>query len=345
LPSAICYHHHPMLSLSLPQAGPISEREFFTHRRVAEGLVPCPRLGIGAAWLGDAEDGPRLDEAIATLHAAWSAGFLLTDTSPRYGNSEVVIGNALGSYESCDRWNGPAPILATKCGAERQAKQPDFSPDGLRQRLDRSRKRFNGRSIDLLAVHEPHMCPTAQRAGVISFIESVVDHGEVAVAGLGGGGPDVQKRWLEFGSFSYVITHARINALTLQGLTDSAPNARQNGAKVLAATPLMMGFLGSRFDASQQQLRDGTLRDGLRVFALRAQRQKALADEAGIPATQLAVRFLLSLPTVDLVLCGPSTPAEWEDNQAAYEAGPLPEGLYGQVWRNAQDGDEPRIGG
>ena len=70
-----------------------------------------------------------------------------------------------------------------------------------------------------------------------------------------------------------------------------------------------------------------------------------LADDAAIPLSQLAIRFVLSMPAVDFVLAGAARPAEWEDTRLAYEAGPLPTDLYRQVWANAQRGLEPDTGG
>ena len=135
----------------------------------------------------------------------------------------------------------------------------------------------------------------------------------------------------------------RINAVSLQGLTDLVPLAREHGASIFAASPMLMGFLGSRFDeyVSQRPLVHGLPES----FAERGLRLRELAEKAGMTLSRLAVRFLLSMPAADFVIVGASRPQTWADCRAAYEAGPLDADLYADVWRNAQRGPEFVCGG
>lgn len=316
--------------LSLPVDDPLTPDTFFAERSVTNGIKPCRRLACGTAGLADAVEGDRLEQAITTLHDMWDAGFLFVDTAPLYGNAECVVGEALR------RWRGPQPIVNTKFGREADGHR-DHDPQWLAKSFDRSVQRLEGSRIDMLAVHEPERCPDTYREDCIEMVKNLQAQGVPTAVGLGGGGPAV-RQWLPSGAFQYIITYCRVNALSLQGLTDAVPLAQRFGVSVLVASPTFFGLLGSRHEELMAK-------QGQSVFAQRAQACFRLADEAYLSVPQMAIRFVLSMPTVDFVLCGPAGPTEAADCREAYEAGPLPADLYHTLWQTAQEGTEPLMGG
>jgi D-threo-aldose 1-dehydrogenase len=317
---------------------PLSREAFFALNPPANGVAAVPRLALGTARCGDAVEGPRLEEAVAMLREVWSEGFLLTDSAPLYDNAENVIGAALRG------WGGRDPVLATKCGVETGRVKIDFSRSSIRDMVERSERRF-GRRIDLLAAHEPETCPPAMAQACIDALAELRQEGRIAAAGMGGGGFEVQRQWLGSGVFGYVMTYLRINAVTLQGLADLVPLCRRLKVKIWAASPLAMGMLGDGHEPYVQRLQRGELSPKEQVFVRRAQQVTQIAAEAGLPLSQLATRFLLSMPRVDYVVLGAGTPGQWRDCLTAYRAGPLPVDLYQRLWRAAQEGVESVWGG
>lgn len=313
---------------SHPLQGPLAAEAFFAERPPAQGVRPCRRLGLGTAYLGRFYDTPKQGQAVETIHAAWREGFALVDSAPGYGPAEPLLGEALR------RWRGDRPIVATKTA------QTETELAVVKTQYARSVERLG--KIDLLAVHDARpRFSVDQRNAIADYVGKLQADGEIVATGLGGGGPDVQADWYDIGTFNYVITFFRLGALTLQGLTDAVPSAKHHGASVFAASPLFMGLLGSQ----QTQLLANPPRYFPPVFIKRARRVADLANEWDISLTHLALRFLLSMPMVDVVLTGAANPAEWADVQAAYEAGPLPADLYKHVWQLAQQDPEPRVGG
>jgi aryl-alcohol dehydrogenase-like predicted oxidoreductase len=329
----------PTLQMNIPLHGPLSREAFFALHSPAKGIVPLPRLAVGTARCGDAESEPRIGQAVQMLHKAWGDGFLLTDTAPLYGNAENVVGAALASR------NGPEPVLATKCGVERDRTVVDFSRAFIRRNLERSRERFGGRPIDLLAAHEPESCPASQRQECIDTLAELIEEGQIRAAGLGGGGIDVQRPMMAGGVIGYVLTYNRISAASLQGVGDIVPLCRASGAKVLAGSPLMGGMLGNLLDSYLDNLQKGELLGGEDVFVRRARKISAIAEEAAMALPRLAIRFLLSMPQVDYVVAGTGNLQQWNDCFEAYQAGPLPVDLYQRIWHIAQEGAEPVWGG
>ncbi len=306
-----------------PIDGPISAEIFFSRRSPISGIRPVPRLGLGTAFMVGLEpEGP-----VETLHAAWREGFDYADTAPLYGDAEQILGEALR------QWKGERPVVATKTRRTESA-------DEVRARFAQSCAGLG--PVALLAVHDATPdYPPESRAAITDYVRGLAESGQIVAAGLGGGGPETQAQWLPSGQFRYVITHLRLDPVTLQGLHDSVPQARGQGAAVIAASPMHRGLFGPR----HAFLCDSPPAWLDQVFVRRARVVNRLAQEWAIPLSQLAVRFALSLPMVDMVLTGAKSIQEWEDVRAAYEAGPLPVELYGQVWRNAQLGIEPLDGG
>ena len=328
-----------IVRLALPLEGPLSRDAFFADRAVP-GLRPCKRLGLGTAGLGGVWRKVGFEQSVRALHDAWTDGHALVDTSPHYaqGQSELVLGEALRE------WHGHAPLLLTKLEGYPPFAPPEYAADwraSFEKQHRTSHERFHRRQIDGLAMHDPEVAPPEFEERCAEYLCGAKQRGDIGAAGMGGGGPDRQSRWLATDAFTYAITYKRVSAVTLQGLADIAPAAHRHCKVIIVASPIMMGLLGSGFEAMTAR-KPGHIEQAL---VDRAKRVKPLADEAGLPLSQLAIRFVLSIPSVDFVLSGACTPQEWRDTHTAYEAGPLPRDLYERVWTIAQSGEEAIAGG
>jgi aryl-alcohol dehydrogenase-like predicted oxidoreductase len=329
--------------VDLPAETPLDHGAFFAKTKLHAGAAPSPRLGVGTAGLGGVWGEVDRAESVGVLHDAWRRGFLLADSSPNYndGRSEEVLGEALRG------WNGPAPVVCTKIEGWGDLFVPRAGEtwrDAMERQFQQSVTRFGGRRLDGLAMHDAEHCEPAFTPDCERYLMELEDSGKVGCMGMGGGGPEVQLPALRAfpGRFRYVITYLRLNAITLQALTDLAPECRRQGVAVIAASPVFMGLLGSQYEVRMARPPAHLAP----VLVGRAREIKALADRASLPLSQLALRFLLSMPAVHYVLTGANNAATWADTLAAYEAGPLPAELYADVWRTAQSGgEEPIIGG
>lgn len=324
-------------SVQLPPPAPRTKEAYFAPTALPQ-CRPVPRLGLGTAGLAGVWGPVKREESIAVLHEAWRQGHLLTDTSPNYADAEVVVGEALAS------WTGEAPVLLTKLEGYDNYAPPAFAADwaaSMQKQFETSTKRFGGRKIDGLAMHDPDCSAASFQPACAAFLHKLTNDRKINCVGLGGGGARLQCAHLSNPFLSYIITFKRVSAVTLQGLLDVVPAARQAGAKVIVASPAMMGLLGSKYDAFIQA--PPTHLDA--VFIARAKRVKAIADQAGLPLARLSLRFVLSIPSVDFVLAGGCTPAEWADCKLAYDQGPLPVDVFNAVWNEATVGDEPASGG
>ena len=352
-----------MFDVSLPVAGPIDKDAFFAAKPIAKGLPPCPRMGLGTAWVAHRWQEGVKDEPIRVLHDAWAGGFTFVDSAPNYTKwaGEQALGRALGE------WSGAKPILFTKIDVLEPEEGEDW-PAAIARQYAAIQRLYGGNRIDGLAMHDAERAPTEFVSACMDFLQSRLERREITAAGLGGCGPKLQIPWLRKADLGYIITYMRLGALSLQALTDTVPVAQQQGAKVIVGSAVghVRGVL-KRMEAGQsaqtikevlkqrarklkQSIKNKLQRDHFRnenrdTFMKRALDVMGLADEAGLSWSHLVLRFVLSMPMVDFVLVGSSRWATWTDCRAAYEAGPLPADLYGRMWQIAQDGREPMIGG
>jgi len=272
--------------------------------------------GFGGVW-GEVNDA----DSIAALHDAWDHGFLFCDSAPSYSRAELVLGAALKT------WSGPRPIVATKFGYTSPTDR-DYSPAGLDRLFRQSIERLGGFRPDAMAIHDAQNdVPEATREAAIGYIRGLLQAGEVRHAGLGGGGPAVQREWLASGVFRYILTYNRLNACVLDALRDGVPQAHAHRAKAFAASPLFMGLLGRRFD----EFRANPVGFAEPEFVARATAIHRLSNQAGLPMPEVALRFLLSMAEIDALVVGASSLAEWRQTRAAFEAGPLPADLFNAI--------------
>lgn len=118
-------------------------------RPLGNSGLELPILAFGASSLGQEFRQVRLDEALASVHAALDHGINLIDTSPFYGRgmSEVLLGVALrdiprDSYQLC-----------TKVG--RYTDQHfDFSAKRIEESVHTSLHRLGTDHLDLLLLHD-----------------------------------------------------------------------------------------------------------------------------------------------------------------------------------------------
>src|ERR1041385_7917715 len=113
-------------------------------RRLGKTDMDVTVLGYGGAEVGF----QRAEQETVTrlLNRALDAGLNVIDTAECYGASEELIGNAVAHRRS-------EYYLLTKCGHASGIDLPDWDPRLLEQSIDRSLKRLQTDSVDVLQLH------------------------------------------------------------------------------------------------------------------------------------------------------------------------------------------------
>lgn len=302
-----------------------------------------PRLGYGAANLGNLFRPLTDDEAWAVLDAAWDAGIRHFDTAPHYGLglSERRLGAFLATKPRDEYF------LSTKVGRLLRPNPDheaggldtandfhvpddlqrvwDFSADGIRSSLDESRERLGIERIDLLYLHDPerHDLDLAL-AEALPALEQLRADGEVALIGVGSMVTDALTAVVRTAALDLIMVAGRYTLLEQPAAAQVLPACREKGTGIVAASVFNSGLL-----AQTEPRRDGRYEYGQLPEELwdRLVRISAICADHDVPLPAAALQFPLQADVVRSVVVGGSRPAQLVQN-VEYAAVSIPAFLW-----------------
>lgn len=311
--------------------------------RPSESRMPqLPRLGYGAANLGNLFREVTDDQAWAILDAAWESGIRLYDTAPHYGLglSERRLGAFLRTKPR-DEF-----VLSTKAGRlirpnpdddggldladdfhvpTTMRREWDFSADGIRASLDESLERLGLDRVDVLYLHDPerHDLSLALREG-FPALEQLRAEGAVDAVGIGSMVADALTAAVEQADLDVIMIAGRYTLLEQPAAEAVLPACHARGTGVVAASVFNSGLL-----AKDEPSRDDRYEYGRMPEELwgRLQRLVAVcrAHDVALPAA--AVQFPLRDPAVRSVVVGGSRPEQLRRNAELMDAA-IPAALW-----------------
>ncbi len=292
-------------------------------------MTPFGPLILGTMTFGDTVD---FDGAAAMLDAALDAGITHIDTANGYagGDSERMVAKLLDGRR--DR-----VTVATKAGIP----HPDagdhspLSPAGLRACVDGSLARLGTDHVDLFYLHQPDRA--ASLAETLGTVAELVTQGKIGALGVSNYAAwqiaEVNHTADDVGAPRPVAAQQLYNLLARRIEEEYVEFAATTGLTTVVYNPLGGGLLTGRhsFDSDPEQGRFGNSR----LAAMYKQRYwnaaifdavqqlAVIADKAGIPLTELALRWLVAKPAAGPILLGGSKVEHLQSNIAAVAKGPL----------------------
>lgn len=286
-------------------------------------------LVLGTMTFGDTVDEPG---AAKMLDAALDAGVTHIDTANGYagGESERMLATLLATRR--DR-----VTLATKAGMP----HPDagdnspLSPKGLRRSVDASLVRLNTDYVDLFYLHQPDRATPI--ADTLTTVAELVSEGKIRALGVSNFAAwqigEINRVADEVGAPNPVVAQQLYNLLARRIEEEYVEFAALTGLTTMVYNPLGGGLLTGKHSAGVEPI-DGRFGDS-RLAAMYRERYwntaifdaitqlGVVADGAGMPLTELALRWLVSKPATGPVLLGGSKVEHLESNIAALGRGPL----------------------
>ena len=267
---------------------------------------------IGGNAFGNSYGTTDDDESIRAVRRAVELGCNFFDTADVYGHghSEELLGTALhGARDQV--------IIATKVGGNFYDGDVhmDFSPGYLRFAVERSLARLRTDYIDLLQLHNPPMALIAatgtyepledlQREGLIRWYGVSVHPPEEGIAAVRSTMPD---------TVQIVYNLARREAEDTFLAT-----AHAAAVGVIAREPLANGFLAGCYNADSTwergDIRSRMPRPYVTQLAALGRRVRELAEESGMTAAQLALKFVLDRAEIASAIVGMKTVRQVEEN-------------------------------
>ena len=257
-------------------------------------------LGFGGSEIGYQRVNGRTVERL--LGGALDAGLNVIDTAECYGDSEALIGRALGPRRAQVR-------LFTKCGHAAGWGRGDWRPGSLLSSIERSLRRLATDHVDLIQLHS---CTLAQlrKGDVIAALERARERGWARHLGYSGDG-EAARYAVECGRFDTLQTS--VSLADQEAIDLTLPLARERGVGVIAKRPLANVAWRHARKPAEPYYQDYWSR--LRVLDYDFLR--------GDAAVATALRFTLAVPGVHTAIVGTTKPDRWQANAALLAAGRL----------------------
>ena len=288
---------------------------------------------LGTMTFGDTV---AVDVAGDMVEAALAAGLTHIDTANGYagGESEKILAQVLS-----DRRDDVT--IATKAGIPHPdaGSNAPLSAAGLRASLEGSLRRLGTDHVDLFYLHQPDRATPLRET--LHTVAELVAEGKVGTLGVSNYAAwqiaEINHLADEVGAPRPVVAQQVYNLLARRIEDEYAEFAAVTDLVTMVYNPLGGGLLTGRhsFDADPAEGRFGDSRLATMykerywntaVFDAIAQ-LTTLADKAGIPMTELALRWLVSKPTAGPILLGGSKVSHLQSNIAAISAGALDDDL------------------
>ncbi|WYZ41235.1 hypothetical protein EsH8_V_000130 [Colletotrichum jinshuiense] len=107
------------------------------------------------------------------------------DTSPYYGPSEVLLGDALAAHTAATNLPRESYVLVTKAGRV-ASNEFDYSPAYVRYSILRSLNRLNTTYLDLVYMHDVEFVSPSEVLAAVQTLRQLRDEGKIRYVGISG---------------------------------------------------------------------------------------------------------------------------------------------------------------
>jgi aryl-alcohol dehydrogenase-like predicted oxidoreductase len=294
------------------------------YRRLGRTGIEVSVQCLGAMMFGSVGN-PDRDECQRMVHRALDAGINFIDTADVYsrGESEEIVGRAV-------KHRRDSVVLATKCfnpmGEDRN--QRGGSRRWITRAAEDSLRRLNTDHIDLYQVHRHDWNTDLEET--LGALTDLVRQGKVRYLGSSTFPADwiVEAQWAAArrNSERFVCEQPQYSIFARSVEEAVLPACARHRMGVITWSPLAGGWLTGKYRRGREAPEDsryvsapGRRNKSLAADPLAPPRFDALdaldaiAGQAGLSLTQLALSFVDSHPAVTSAIIGPKRPQQLED--------------------------------
>lgn len=285
------------------------------------------RLGYGAMELAGLKGPVDPANAHKLLNHVLDRGITFIDTSPDYGGSEELIGQAISNRR--DEY-----FLASKCGCpvtipfELNNGRPVhlFTAENVRGAVEQSLTRMRTDHLDLVQVHMSPTRAELEEAETIETLETLKSEGKLRFIGMSGILPDLRDH-IDMAVFdAFQIPYSGLEREHEQVISDAA---------AAGAGTIIRGGVARGAPAPDQRPDDAPEFWRKAMIKKRDLWEEARLDELtdGHTRMEFMLRFTLSHPDIHTIIVGTSNPDHFDANVRAASAEALPADVYNEAKR------------
>ena len=262
---------------------------------------------------------PHYRDVVSMIDAAVSGGVNCFDTAAAYGQSEEILGQALKELGIADKVTVVTKVRALSI---EEHSSPRLAEPAIQASIELSLQRLQ---LDCLPIVLFHRECDAQ---FLSVLENLRDQGKVRYFG---------------------VSCSNNPAAALEFANNKQASALQIPANIVDHRHLRSGvledsvlqnvaiFIRSAYLQGLLVMAEETIPDKLRGILPERQRLTAIATASGLSLTELALRYLLSLPGITSILTGVETREQVQQNLAMFSKGKLSEDIMAAIHQNAAE--------
>ena len=286
-------------------------------------------LVLGTWAIGGSEwGGTNETQSINAIKTAIDEGINFIDTAPIYGEglAEELVGRAIvGRRDQL--------CIATKVGMRWDIEEGEFAFEGdkfsifknlkphrIREEVERSLNRLQTDRIDLIQTHWPDN--TTEVEDTMSELIRMKDEGKILAIGACNVTANLFNRYKSVAPLDSI--QEKFSMVDREIEDELAPLAQENGASVLAYSPLAMGLLTGKvrdervFEASD--IRSWSPRftvENRKKVNIFLDKIQSVADDYKVSIAQLVLAWTIHQDAVTHVLCGARNPTQANENAQA----------------------------
>lgn len=293
---------------------------------------PLSVVGLGCWPFGGrhwGDDGSP-EQWIRTVHAALELGVNWFDTAPLYGEgaADRILARALGSRSERGRTRGGCSEvhIATKVGVRYGGgghPYSDLSSAFVRKDCEDSLNRLGVERIGLLQVHWPCEQGTPLEE-TLETLHSLKEEGKIAAFGLCNYGSEPLAEALRLGASSFQLPFSMVRR-EFATVFDQAGSG-DSPLRGMAYETLCRGLLTGKFSSLPRFPKTDMRRQDRRFWGVHFyqwkrwfQRVRQTAEEWELPASALAIAWVLSQPGANFAVVGAKSSLQVSENVRAAE--------------------------
>ena len=291
------------------------------YRRLGKAGTRVSAISLGS-WLtygGSVEN----DMATQCIHTAIDNGVNFIDTADAYaaGEAERVVGAAIRERNRADL------VISSKLywPISDNVNDRGLSRKHIMESIDKSLRNLGTDYLDIYFCHR--FDPETPLEETVRAMSDLVHAGKIVYWGTSvweaGQIEDAVKLAREYGGYPPQVEQPRYNMLDRHIEEQIMPATAHHGIGLTVFSPLAQGILTGKYNdgipegsrAAERGMTNDLTEDNLS----KARQLTSIADEHGMPMSQLALAWILRRPEISSVIIGASKPEQVLENLKAAE--------------------------